>query len=240
MTASIASQITHQIVHATASVASSAFHAIASQPANSTTRAASQTFRIASADWPAWVQAVGSILAILVAIGVAAWQTSESRALLREQEEQARRDAKEAERAKYGKFVALAKTLTKRICQAKVLVMQPEPNIEHLGRVLRNQETVSLALQALQDVRYLELPSAQAINALQQLQSLAPPMSRRLTALADDFRFSTKIDEFFDERNEKKKALVLDLQSIGEKFREFALALGINESEFSDAEWTWR
>lgn len=47
---------------------------------------------VAPSDMPAWVQAIGSVLAILAAVAIAAWQNHASQRLQRRQTELARRE----------------------------------------------------------------------------------------------------------------------------------------------------
>lgn len=47
-------------------------------------------------DWPAWVQAIGSVVAIFAAVGVAAWQSHASEKARRVDQQSALRDRFEA------------------------------------------------------------------------------------------------------------------------------------------------
>jgi len=125
-------------------------------------------------DWPAWVQAIGSVIAIFVAIGVAHWQL-----------ERARRD-KRAELEAYCWSVAVLAGECLSIIQAEAKIMLTERHPYRHDSP--NFEGLALADQALASFDPSRLSSAGGALSLFRMRACAGKLRAFHAAVVDDVK----------------------------------------------------
>lgn len=145
-------------------------------------------------DAPAWVQAVGSILAIFAAGGIAAWQASSSK--------------RDAERLRRRVETGRALSIDFILRRAKLVVENAERAVETetASTVKLAREQVEMVQQALRALPVFEIPSPRLIFDLQRsdrdllyvlrvLEQVEKPDPRRRTGRAVFARVQKRLDQ---------------------------------------------
>lgn len=127
-----------------------------------------------------WAQAIGSIFALFVAIGVASWQGRQSRKLFRDQIDHAAEEARLQRIASLRATVEVAEIVARRVIE----VARKMPDILMEGSAPRHRDALEAAALWIARLAVYELPGALVAREVQNISLYANRMHKVLDQIS--------------------------------------------------------
>ena len=127
-----------------------------------------------------WVQAIGSLVALAVAIGVALWQGRLSRKLFRDQINHEAEESRLQRIASLRATVEVAEIVARRV----IITARNMPDILMDGSALRHWDALDAAVQWISKLPIYELPGALVARDVQSIALLAKQMLKVLESIS--------------------------------------------------------
>ncbi|SMC18007.1 hypothetical protein SAMN02745857_00447 [Andreprevotia lacus DSM 23236] len=207
MPTNTASQIAHQVVSTVAS-------AIHSSPV---TASAAQPLHLTPSDWAAWTGAIGTVLAVCVAIWVPA-----------QQNRNARKEQIKAEKRRLKATTVVVRAVVTALCDTRLRLLQETSDPMRYWRTGYQKDIVQIGLKTMDEIRSLDLPTEKAISHLHAIKILVPRAIERLEAL-QSIGSPERLNAFLTDGS--KESLLNVLQVIGRNFQGFAKELGETDED---------